>query len=437
MAVILFCIAACQIFAAPRKYAFIPFLVLICFVSPAQRIIIGGLDFSIVRLLGIAGLLRVLLKSEARFVHFNSIDWVVAAHLFFGSVIYTLQMGTASALTYKLGISFEFAACYFFARCVFDSKESLIALIKCMAIVGVFVSLTMLFEKLTARNLFAAFGGVPEVTKFRQGKLRAQGAYPHPIIAGVFWATLVPLFVLLWRLKKSKLLSAIGVVSCLLIVLATASSTPLGTFVVGIGSCIFWKVRKQFRNVRLLAGLSLVLLHFAMDGPVWHLVARIDLVGGSTGYHRFLLIDNAIRRMAEWALVGIPSTNHWGHSQQDIANQYVLEGVRGGLVTLSLFVLMIALAFRAVGAALKQARHVNDRSMEMVVFALGTVLFTSCVAFIGVSYFGQANMLWMTLIALIASVSKWPMTSGGPTSNELYSETGASQAPIDPLYADY
>ncbi len=59
----------------------------------------------------------------------------------------------------------------------------------------------MLYEKATGRNVFAVLGGVSEMTLIREGKLRAQGAFQHPILAGTFGATVLPLMVGLMRMK--------------------------------------------------------------------------------------------------------------------------------------------------------------------------------------------------------------------------------------------
>ncbi len=74
-----------------------------------------------------------------------------------------------------------------------------------------------------------------------------------------------------------------------------------------------------------------------MEAPVWHLISRVSLASGSTSYFRYQLIDHFFRRFSEWAVVGTRSTAHWFWGAQDITNQYILEAVRGGLVTLICF----------------------------------------------------------------------------------------------------
>ena len=67
------------------------------------------------------------------------------------------------------------------------------------------------------------------------------------------------------------------------------------------------------------------------------------------GYHRFKLIQSSIDNFQEWWLCGIPSTAHWGYFMFDVTNQYVLEGVRSGIVAMIAFIWMLVYAFKHVG----------------------------------------------------------------------------------------
>ena len=65
--------------------------------------------------------------------------------------------------------------------------------------------------------------------------------------------------------------------------------------IVCLGYAMF-PVRRYLGWIRLGVVLMLVALHFAMKKPVWHLIARIDIVGGSTGWHRYNLINKAVEK---------------------------------------------------------------------------------------------------------------------------------------------
>jgi hypothetical protein len=148
-----------------------------------------------------------------------------------------------------------------------------------------------------------------------------------------------------------------------------------------------------------------------MNAPVWHLISRVNIFGSSTGWHRYHLIDQAVKHFGEWWLIGTVSTTHWDAYRRltDITNQYILEGVRGGLITLVLFVIMISLAFQGVGRLWRAVKF--DKGKTIMAWALGVSLFVHCMNFIAVSYFGQIYMIFFLLLAMIASLTQ-SMVSG-------------------------
>ena len=151
---------------------------------------------------------------------------------------------------------------------------------------------------------------------------------------------------------------------------------------------------------------TLTLLHLIMKNPVWHLIARIDFVGGSTGWHRFNLFDQFLRRFGEWWLIGTQSTAHWGEGLEDVTNQFVLEGATGGLLTLCIFVAIVVLAFREVGL-LRQGVQ-ESRWREALAWSFGVALFVHVTAFFAVSYFAQIIVIWYLLLATIVSIRLTP-----------------------------
>ena len=86
----------------------------------------------------------------------------------------------------------------------------------------------MILEHVTGRNVFSIFGGVPEFALIRDGKIRAQAVFAHPIVAGTVGANLLALFIgLWWQRGKSKMLAGAGVVSALVMTIASSSATPV------------------------------------------------------------------------------------------------------------------------------------------------------------------------------------------------------------------
>lgn len=388
---------------APRRYALIPLLVMIFFVPSAQRIVALSLDFTLLRIMVLFGCARVLLRSEYRGLAPNILDKLVLAWVCSTVVIFTLCDGTLESFVNRLGVAYDAIGMYFIVRCLVRGPGEMLALVRGLALVILPVAAAFAYEMTSGRNIFAFLGGVPEMTVIRQGKLRCQGAFAHPLLAGTLMAALTPLILSLWWHGR-RVLCVAGVAASVFVIYSTQSTTPLtGLICVGV---VFLLFPLRAYTIWLWAGLGalLLVLHFLMNHPVWHLITRLDLVGGSTGYYRFLLIDEFFNRFDEWWLLGTRTTDHWWEwGMGDLANQYVLEGVDGGLLTLSMFLLIIALGYANIAAVLRRSRC--QHGVQILAWALFASLSAHVVSFLGVSYFGQTVMGWYLTLGLIASLA--------------------------------
>ncbi|MFC1782481.1 hypothetical protein ACFL02_02725 [Planctomycetota bacterium] len=388
----------------PRRWTVLPMIIIACFISSAQKIVIFSLDFNFLRIMVLFGVTRLLMRREYRNFNWKNIDKVLILYTVCAMLILTIQTGSFNYFINRLGFSFDALGMYFLFRCLIRNWQDIDRLINGCIIVGIPVMVAFAVEKATQRNMFAVFGGVPEFTMIRDGKLRCQGAFSHPILAGCFWAVLMPLFAAQWWKKSGgKIWAVIGVAVSTFIIFTCHSSTPFFAFIcVFIGGIVF-PFRHRMREILLgLVGL-LIALEIIMKAHVWALVARASVVVGGTGYHRYALIDAFIRRFGEWWLWGTRSTAKWSWGGEDITVQYILEGVRGGIWTLALFIIIIVLAFRGVG---RLWRISTGNSYRLALsWALGVSLFIHCINFIGVSYFGQIYIVWYLTLGMIGSMS--------------------------------
>jgi hypothetical protein len=401
--------------AVPRRFGFLPVLILASVIPSAQRIVVAGLDFTFLRLLVLAGFIRVFSRSEARGFRWTPLDYSVIALIVVSSLTYTARVRTFAGLVLQLGEGFDAVGMYMLSRWLIRSWRDLDRLALSAILVSIPTALFFLVESQTGRNLFSIFGGVAEITTVREGRLRCMGAFGNAILAGCFWASLMPLMAARGlRPGASRGLSIVGLCAALVIVVACASSTPLMGVAMGLVALAIFPFRGSMRAIRWGLVAVLLGLHLVMKKPVWHLISRIDLVGGSTGYHRYKLIDSFIRNIDEWFLVGTGSTAHWGWGLFDIANQYVAYGVRGGILSFALFIAVLALAFRQTGLVLHRVR--GDRSKTAYAWAAGTAVFMHVCMFFAVSYFGQIEVVFYASLGVIASLTVTTMHAPVPAA---------------------
>jgi len=389
-----------------RCWAVLPMLVMACFVSSAQRIVVAGFDFDFIRILVLFGAIRVLIRNEYVSFQWRPLDRAVLLWGLSAALFYTLRLASMSAFVNRLGFCFDAIGMYLLFRCLIRSWQDVDRVVKGLLWISIPLVFLFLIENRTGRNMFSVFGGVPAVTVVREGRLRCQGAYSHAILAGCFWASILPLFVVRWwKSNKDRLGAVVGALAAFIIVLCCASSTPILAVLCGIIGGMTFCFRRQMRLIRWAAMFILLALHVVMNAPVWHLISRVSAVGGSTAWHRSNLIDQTIEHFTDWCFMGCsgPTVASWGVWAADVTNQYILEGINGGSVTMCLFVYCIVIAYREVG---KIWRRQSRQSYELgLAWTLGVCLFVHCVCFVGVSYFGQIIILWYVLLAIIGSLS--------------------------------
>jgi len=249
----------------------------------------------------------------------------------------------------------------------------------------------------------------------REGKLRSQGPFAHPILAGTFGAVLLPLFLgLWWQNKKARAAAVLGIISATVITITSTSSTPLMGYFAGILALCFWPLRRHMRLLRWGVVICLVGLHMVMKAPVWALIGRVDLVGGSSGDHRYELVNQFIRHFGDWWLLGVKEAEKWGYEMSDLSNQFVEAGVTGGLLTLVLFIAIIVYCFKRLGDA--RAASQDNPQAERRLWTLGAALFSNVAAFFGISYFDQTIVSWYTLVAMIVVATAAALRSPSATA---------------------
>jgi len=360
-----------------------------------------GLDFTVLRILVVAGVLRILIYQEQIAIRWNRFDKVLFAWAFCAAVVYVFQWADMSALINRSGFLFDVIGLYWLFRQSIRSWND-IKLVALFLALSVFILTPLVaVELITGSNPFVFLGRVGTVV--REGRYRCQAAFPHSIILGLFWSTLLPIFIGLIGTKRRRSLYAVAACACVFIICSTSSSTPLVTMLLVLLFMALFRFRCYGRLMAYLTCGMIVALHIVMNNPVWHLICRIDFVGGSTGWHRFILIDEAVKHFGDWALIGTRDIAHWRRGLKDITNQYVLEGVRGGFATLIIFCLLLVYAVKIPGSYSLRCAF-NDRkwlSWGICVSVLG-----HCISFFGVSYFGQIKMLLYLTFAVVGFIAE-------------------------------
>jgi hypothetical protein len=406
-ALLLLALAALLIFILPRKHVIAPVLLAIFLIPMGNVVVIAGVHIMPVRMIVVFGGARMAwgkFSSHEQIVSggWNAIDTAFLCWALFRAMDFVLLWHQVPALINQFGFLWSDVGIYVLLRYLIRNDADIRRTIKVFALIATLNGAEMAYERLTGRNLFGLIpGGVSPISAVRDGTIRSQGAFGHPILAGTFATTLVPLLFWLWKGGGAKLIAATaGVLVCVMIV-TTGSSTPVLACAAAILGLCLWPIRGRMRLVRWGIVGYLVCMQLVMKAPVWFLLNHVNIIGASSGYHRSMLIDNFVRHFGDWWLLGTKSTADWGWDMFDLANQFVAEGEAGGLAAFIFFVLMIKRAFGALGTARKSVE--GDKRREWLLWSLGATLFAFVVAFFGISLWDQTQVAWLALFAMISA----------------------------------
>jgi hypothetical protein len=382
--------------ALPRRFFLFPFIMAACFVPMNQTLVFLSLDFTILRLLVLFGFLRLFLRGEKRNLHWHSFDKLIFFWVVVGSAVYTVQWASLGAFINRTGFMFDCLGMYWLFRQAIQTWDDIFQASTIFAFFALVTVPLVTWEGIQHTSFFSLFGDV--VGEFHRGRYRAAGPFSHYIILGCFWATLLPLFYACIKAGHRTALFSMALLAALANIYFSASSTPILTVVAII---LFWGLypfRGYGKVIFLGACCALFFLHLIMKAPVWHLIARVNVFGGSTGWHRYFLFDNFINHASEWFYLGTQSTSHWGWGQEDITNQFVLQGVRGGIVTLLIFIVLVYNAVKIPGS---MSLENIAPSAKWVSWGICVTMLGHFVTFWGISYFGQIDMVLYLTFAFV------------------------------------
>ena len=292
---------------------------------------------------------------------------------------------------------------YFLLRFLIRDVEDIALTTKVLAVIAAIVGVCMLNEHFHSINVFGYLGSGPLIPQLRDGQIRAEGPFRHPILAGCFGATLVPLFFWLWRFGRAKGMAAVGIMGSTAIVLTSASSTPVLAYAGGVLGLCLWPLRRSMRVVRWGIVVVIAVTALIMKAPVWFIIAHVNVIGGSGGWDRAKLIDVFFNHFQDWWLLGTKDAGSWGIDMWDLSNQFVAEGETGGLITFVLFIAMISKGFSRLGRMRRQVE--GDQSQEWLMWSLCAVMLANIFSYFGVSYWDQTRISWWAFLAMISAAT--------------------------------
>ena len=298
-------VTAGMLLSLPRRQAPLALLLGAAYITLGQQLNIG-VHLPVMRILIAVGFLRVMMRGEGIRGGLNWIDKLLGLWLLWNLCTIAFH---ENQLIFRLGTAYDIVGPYFLFRVFIYGTEDIRAVFKMVCLALGPLALMLLMEKFSGKNMFGLIGLGPTEVVTTNGHFRAQGPFGHPILAGVAGG---------------------GLFSDGSLFLAGKPGCGPGGNLLYPGNCFRQRFQRtcddafcgdrgigplgdsRFNAGRsLVAAVAIIGLAFVMNDPVYYLMARIDITGGSTGYFRAQLIQSAINHLSEWWFAGTDYTRHW------------------------------------------------------------------------------------------------------------------------------
>lgn len=340
-------------------------------------------------------------------------SWIVIAMM----VVYSPGEGFLRGMA----IALDILAPYLVGRCSIRELSDFRRFLICFAPGVGLVALSILAESVVRTPLVrpamaSIFGSLPyfyggeEVAdltlapSFRFGLLRAAGPFSHAILAGLFLASLFPLYAMSgirgWPMKSVVLASLLGVLSW-------SSAAMLG-LLIGVALVVYDWLQKQveilsWRILVMGAAISGLVIHLASQNGIINILVRLTL-NPQTGFFRLLIWRHGIESIKTHPLYGIGyaayERSEWMSSSID--SQWLVLGVRHGLIAVIALFGVACLSIVAVSMA--SLRH--DELDRRLLAGFAITLFMMTLMGFTVAFFGGVMIWYFALLGVGLSLAQ-------------------------------
>lgn len=396
-----------SILVVKKEHIVVPLIIAMCFLPADIPVKIGVFHIYAIRAVALFGLLRLVFKGEYQPGEYNKIDKLFFLYNIIGSIAYVVaSQDVTQAIINRCGVFVDTIILYIVIRSSIESKSTLHLIIKLFAVCVILLLPFALFEFFSSKNLFSFIGR--EAISMRDGEIRAATTFSHAILFGTFSAAISALFWAEYKITREKKF-LFAFLCCAFFVYASSSSGPVITLACVIFFLFFyiWKTKGKLLAWGVFS--ALLFIHLVREKTIWHfLYVRVSIKDSSTGHHRYLLTEAAVRDFFDWWILGYGDvgpqwhTKYWPHMEApftDVTNQYLLEGVRGGFLTMCLFIMLCYHTLRTLGGHSMNEENLQD---QWLWWGFAVMMIANCISFLSVAFFGQITMLLYLTIAVSA-----------------------------------
>ncbi len=415
--------------AAPGRYGslltLLPIVLLVysALLPPEVRLTLAGQNLYAPRIVGFLLLPFLLLQMVRGNVPFKLVDGLALLGSFWMVFSFVLYYGFAQGILRGTALGLDVIIPYFIARqCIrnlTDLRRLLVLIAPGVVAIGGIMMLEAISGRLIIRSLGAAVfgplqgyvegeavGASVAVGDSRFGLLRAYGPFSHPILGGIFMASMLPLF---WSSGLRGWPFLLGV-SAGVFAFSSGSSAALLFLILATGLLVYDRVQEKsdLLNWPLLifgATLLFALLEVIAENGAIASLARFTLTP-YTAQYRLLIWEFGTQSVANHPLIGIGFTGYerpaW--MGESIDNHWLMLAIRHGIIVPFCFLLLCLVITIQLG----RRSVLMDWRDRITMVGLGICLVLMVLLGFTVAYFGSALTWFFLIVGIVASLSARP-----------------------------
>lgn len=411
LGVSLLCLIVGLVLFTSRPWALMSMVAGAIYLPQGLHVEVLGFNLFAFRFVELAGFVRVVFRKELFFSRLNGIDASLGIFSIYTAIVFLLR--SSEGQSFEIGRIADTALCYGTFRALVRDIEELRWFLVHFLFLLVPYGVLAVIESVTLVNPFNVFLEGKASGVLREGRLRAAGSFGHPSLLGTLGGSFLPVYLGLWMPRITSLIPVMGLVFCMMLVVAANSGAPVMCVVVALLGWTGWVFRAHMKTIRYAIVASLVLLSLIMKAPLWYLLERVSNLSGGDGYHRAYLIDIAFQNLDRWWVAGmsIADTKEWlpyintNTGGADMTNQFLVYGVTAGVGAMALFIVVLKRAFGSLGSAIVICRENEEKDKEYLLWGIGVMLLVHVVNWFSIPYFDQSGALWLMELAIVANVT--------------------------------
>jgi len=393
------------------------------FLPPEARLVLAGQNLYAPRLASFILLPFLVQRLASRPPQIRSFDLLFLAGIVWMVLSFTTTYGLGEGFVRGGALALDILLPYLIARAFIENIQDFRRLLVLIApgafIVGISLFAESVSGQFLVRPAFAqvfgplssyeggdASGTFSQRIEYRLGLLRAFGPFPHPIHAGLFMASMLPLFATSGLRNWPYFLG----MAAAFFAFFTGSSAAYLSFFIAIGLMLYDRLRERVQIVTwppFLLGSTLLLLALELvsKNGVIAIISRYTINPQSASYRR-IIWEYGTQSVANYPFFGI-GFNSWERLKwmgSTVDNYWLLLAMRHGLVVPILFltvslILMVRLCRQLRGHAIIDRRF--ETGLVIAIFLLVVMGFT-------VAFAGSVLCLFFLLLGAVGSIVHTP-----------------------------